>query len=133
MVANSKPMRSLVSKTADRSPIALGSSASHRAGTLKAQSSNPDLTRTGRPVARGLNENTASSSQVWHSDVNYEHQLRGDPWRKRQRNPLVQTYLTTTYRYPGKMLAILRMSTQMYDKNWVVNRETICLRSTSTR
>ena len=38
--------------------------------TLKAQSSKSDLTSTGRPVARGLNENTASSSQVWHSDAN---------------------------------------------------------------
>ena len=54
----------------DQSPIALGSSASHSPGTHKAQSSNLDLTGTRRPVARGMNETTASSSQVWHSDVN---------------------------------------------------------------
>ena len=59
-----------MSKTVDRSPIALGSSASHSQGTLKAQSSNLDITNTVRPVARGLNANTASSSQVWYSDVN---------------------------------------------------------------
>ena len=59
-----------VSKTVDQSPIALGSSASHSPGTLTAQSSNMKLTSSGRPVARGLNENTASSCQVWHSDVN---------------------------------------------------------------
>ena len=31
---------------------------------------NVALTSTGRRVARGLTENTASCSQVWHSDVN---------------------------------------------------------------
>ena len=67
---NLKPMMSLVSKAADQSPIALGSSAPYSPGTLKAQSSNSNLAGTGRPVARGLNENTASSSQVWYSDVN---------------------------------------------------------------
>ena len=59
-----------MSKTVDPSPIALGSSASYSPEMLKAQNSNSDLTGTGRPVARGANENAASSSQVWHSDVN---------------------------------------------------------------
>ena len=70
VVVKSTPMWSLVSKTVDRSPLALGSSSSHSPGTLKAQSSNLNLTSTGRPVARGSNENTASSSLLWHSDVN---------------------------------------------------------------
>ena len=56
-VAKSKPMRSLVSKTVGQSPIALGSSVPYSPGTLKAQCSNP----VRGPVARGLNENTASS------------------------------------------------------------------------
>ena len=46
-----KPRMSSVSKTADQSPIALTSSAPYSPGTLKAQSSNSDLTGTGRPVA----------------------------------------------------------------------------------
>ena len=69
MVAQSKPMMFLVSKIENHSSTALGSSASHSPGTLKAHSSNSDRTCTERPVARGLNENTASSSQVWHSDA----------------------------------------------------------------
>ena len=73
VVAKSKSMMSLVSKTANRSPTALSSSssASHSPGTLGTQSSSSQ-TATGmeKPVAKGLNENTASSSQVWHSDEN---------------------------------------------------------------
>ena len=87
VVATSKPMWNLVSKTAGQSPVALGSSASCSPWTLKAQISNPDLTGTGRPMARSLDENTASSSQVWHSDVNTNTSTGEDPWRKRQRNP----------------------------------------------
>ena len=70
VVARSKPMMSLVPKTANRSPTALGSSASDSLGTLGAQSSSSDRTSMLKPVAEGLNENTASSSQVWHSDAN---------------------------------------------------------------
>ena len=69
VAAKSKPIWSLVSKTVDRSPIALGSSASHSPETLKAHSSNSDRTGTERPVARGLNENPASSSQELHFDA----------------------------------------------------------------
>ena len=65
MVAKSKPMMDLVSKTVSQSPIALGSSASNSPGAL-----NSDRTDMGKPVAKVSNENTASSSQVWHSDAN---------------------------------------------------------------
>ena len=68
MVAKPTPMMSLVSKTADQSPTR-GSSAPSP-GTLGAPSSFSDRTSTGRPVAEGWNENTALSSQVWHSDAN---------------------------------------------------------------
>ena len=44
-----------MSKIVDWSPTALGSSASHSLGTLKAKSSNLDLTSMGEPVARDLN------------------------------------------------------------------------------
>ena len=71
-----KPMRSSVSKTANQSPIALGSSASCSPGALKAQSSNSDLTGTGRPAGRGLRGSTASSSQVRYSDVNSSSSTR---------------------------------------------------------
>ena len=54
-----------MSKTADESRTALGSSASHDPGTLKAHSSNSDpVTGMGRPVARGLNENRVEFSCV---------------------------------------------------------------------
>ena len=46
---------------------------------------NSDRTGMEKPVAEGLNENTASSSQVWHSDVN-TWQAWGNPWRKRQKH-----------------------------------------------
>ena len=84
--ASLRPMWNLVSKTVDRSPIAPGSSASHSPGTLKAKSSNLDLTSTGKLVARYLNENTASSSQVWHSDVNPDTR-RGKPVEETTKNP----------------------------------------------
>ena len=57
----------------------------------------------------------------------------GDPWRKRQRKQVVQSYLTTTLRYPGTMLAVLRKSIQMYDGNLVVLKEVTCLTLTSVR
>ena len=60
-------------------------------------------------------------------------QVRRDPWRKRHIKPLVPSYLTTTLRYPGTTLAILRKSVQMYDGNWVVLKEMIRLTLTSTR
>ena len=88
MVAKPKPMLNLVSKTVDRSPIALGSSASHSPGALKAQSLNLDLTSTGKPVTRGLNENTASSSQVRQSDVN-PCSRAGKPAAETTKNPIV--------------------------------------------
>ena len=59
--------------------------------------------------------------------------VQRDPWRKRQRKPLVQSYLTSTLRYQGAMLVILRKSIQMYDRNWVVLKEVMCLTLTSTR
>ena len=65
VVAKSKPTREFSFKDC-RSPLALGSRASYSQGTLKAQSSNKDLTSTVEPAARDLIENTASSSQVWH-------------------------------------------------------------------
>ena len=65
-----KTLWSLVSKTVDRSPAALNSSASYSLVILEAKSSNLDLTRKAKPVPRDSNENTASSCQVWQSDVN---------------------------------------------------------------
>ena len=71
VVAKWKPMWILVSKTVDRSPTVLSSCASHsHPGTLKAKSSNLDLTSTGKLAAKDWNKNTASSSQVWQSEVN---------------------------------------------------------------
>ena len=77
VVAKSQPMRCLVPKIVGQSPIALGSSASYSLETLKAQSSNSDLTSAVRPVVRGLNEHTASSSPGWHQDEN-----TNTSWRK---------------------------------------------------
>ena len=70
VVPKSKPMWNLVSKIVDQSPTALGSSASNSPGKVKAHSSNSESAGTGRSVARGLNDNTASSSQMWHFDAN---------------------------------------------------------------
>ena len=63
VVAKSKPMMSLVSKTANRSSAS-------SPGTLGALSSLSDRTSIVKAVAEGLNENTASSSQVWRSGAN---------------------------------------------------------------
>ena len=128
MVAKSKPMWNVVSKTVDRSPIALGASSSHNPGTLKAQSSKMDLTSAGNPAARGVNENAASSSQAEHSDV----------------NPNTSTgkfVAETTQKPSGTILShhnlrIFRNKvdpTRTHDKHFVVNWETICQRSTSTQ
>ena len=69
VVATSKPMWNLVSKIVNRSQIAPCTSASCSPRTPKAKSSNLDLTSTGKLVSRDSHENTASSSQVWQSDV----------------------------------------------------------------
>ena len=86
-VAKQKPIWTFVSKTVDRSPLTLSSSASHSRGTLRAHSLNLDLTGTGKLAARGWNENTASSSQVWHSDVN-PNTSTGKPVAKTTKNPI---------------------------------------------
>ena len=69
-MAKSKTMMSLVSKLANHPPTTLGSSASNSPGTFGGQRSNSDRVGEERPVAKGSNENIASSSQVWHSDSN---------------------------------------------------------------
>ena len=132
VVAKSKPMMSFLWKIVDQSPIALVSSASNSPGTLKAHSSNSDFTCPERPVARGLIENTASGSDVWHSDVN-QNTSTVRPVAETTKKPI--GYLTTTWRFPGTVLAILRKSTRKCDKN--LSRQPgddmICLTSTSTR
>ena len=63
-------MMSLMSKIVDRSPTALGLCACTSLEILGAQSSSSGRTGVEKPVAQGLNDNTASSSQVWHLDAN---------------------------------------------------------------
>ena len=71
VVAESKPMMSLVSKIANRSSTALRSGGSNSPGILGTSSYSSDRSGTGKLVARdvkGVNENTASSSQVWNQN-----------------------------------------------------------------
>ena len=80
-------------------------------GTLKAHSSNLDRTDTGKPVARGLNENTASSSQEWHTEANTTTSTV---------NPMAETTKILHHNfemYAGTVLAILRKYDRTYDKN----------------
>ena len=66
MVAKSKPMMSLVSKIANRSPT-LDLGASNSPGTFGLSSISSDRSGTGKPVAKGVkcvSENVAPSSQV---------------------------------------------------------------------
>ena len=56
MKAKWKPIMSIVSKTANWSRTALGSSASDSLGTLGAQSSNSDRTGMEKPVAEATNQ-----------------------------------------------------------------------------
>ena len=88
-------MWNLVSKTVDRSPTALGSSASYSPATLNAKSSNFDLTSTGKLVSRESNENTAESSQVRQSDVNSSSGAETLA-AETTKNPLIQDCLITT-------------------------------------
>ena len=124
-------MWSLVLKTVDGSPAALGSSAPRSLGALKAKSSNWDLTGTGKLVARDSNENTASSSQMRQSDVNSSSSA-GKPTVETTKNPM-STRLSHHNLTISQNYVILRKSARTFDKNLVVNKETICLRSTSTR
>ena len=52
VVDKSKSMMFLGSKTANRAPTALGSSASNSPGTLRAQSSSSDRTSMGNPLRK---------------------------------------------------------------------------------
>ena len=74
-VPKSKPMWSVMSKFVDRSPIALGSSESRSLELSKHKVQIWTSPIRGDPQ-RGLNENTASSSKVWHSDVNPNNNTR---------------------------------------------------------
>ena len=56
-------------------------------GTLNAKSSNLDLTSTGKPAANDSSRNTASSSQVWQSDVN-PNTSTGKPVAETTKNPI---------------------------------------------
>ena len=70
MTAKSKPMMNLVSRTVEKSSMSLSSSASNSPVTLKAQSQNVGLIASaGRLAAEDSNEDAASSSQAWQSDV----------------------------------------------------------------
>ena len=68
VVAKSKPVRNLVSKTINRSPV-LSSSTSQSPGKLAAKCSSLDFIGTEKLVARGSNQNSSSSFQVRQSDV----------------------------------------------------------------
>ena len=69
VVAKSKLIRNLVSKTMNWFPTALSSSTSHSQGVLAAKSSSLDLAGMVKPVARDSKDNAASSSQVRQSDA----------------------------------------------------------------
>ena len=78
VVSKSKPMMGLVSKNASRSPM-LGSGVSHSPEILGMQRQSSDSSGTGKPVARvvmDVNENAASSSQVWHQNENTRSGIR---------------------------------------------------------
>ena len=71
-MANSKPTMSLVSKSVNLSPT-LDSGVSNGPLNFGMQSQSSDRSRIGKPTAQNVkdvNENTASSSQVWHQDEN---------------------------------------------------------------
>ena len=107
VVAKSKAMMSLVSKTANRSSAS-------SPGTLGAQSSLSDRTSIGKAVAEGLNENTASSSQVWRSGANTNTSMV--KLVVETRNKHIGTKLSH-YNFQILMLTILRKSVRMYDRN----------------
>ena len=115
VVAKSKPMWSLVS------------SASHSPKTLKAQSSTLDLTSTGRPVARGLNENTATSSR--HSVVNPNTSTRR-PVAETTKNPIGKIFISPQL---GDIKEQCWPSWESLLERTTKTWETTGLRSTSTR
>ena len=80
-------MVSLVSKTADQSPIALGSSASYSLVTLKAHSSNSDITSTWRPVAETTKKPTGTklSHHNFHMSRKYVGHLENVCSKVRQK------------------------------------------------
>ena len=114
MAATSKPMMSLVSKIANRSPT-VDSRASNRSGTLGTQSSSSDRTGIGKPVAKGLKENTGSSSQVWHQDENTNARLE-NPGAE-TRNRLSDTKLTHHNFQISNVGHLERESFQLYGRN----------------
>ena len=118
--------------TVDSSPIALGSSASYSPETLKAQHSNSDLTGTGRPVARGSNENTASSSQVWHWDVNTNTNTEL-PMAEMLKKPIDTTLFRHNFEVSLSSVGWAWEIILECTKNFVADRETIYLTSTSSR
>ena len=94
VVAKSKPVMSLVSKNANRSPM-VDSGVSNSPEILGMQWQSSHRSGTGKPVARDVtdvNENTASSSQVWHQNENTRSGI-GKPFAKTL-NRLSETKVT---------------------------------------
>ena len=94
-----------MSKSANQSPTALGSSASNSPGTLKAHSSNSDRICTEKPIAKGSNENTAWSSQVRHSDVANTNTSTVRPVAETTKNPIGTKLSHNNLKISRKMLA----------------------------
>ena len=70
MVAKSKPMWNLVSKTVDRSPNSAGFECIVQPRDTGSKKTQIWISgSTGKLAARDSNENTASSSQAWHSET----------------------------------------------------------------
>ena len=68
VVAKSRLARNLVSVTPNQSPTMPCSSSSHSPVNLRANCSALDSLNMGKLVAMDSNENSVSSSQVWHTD-----------------------------------------------------------------
>ena len=77
-MAKSKPTMSLVSKSVNRCPT-LDSGVSYSSGNYGVQSQYSDCSDTGKPIAQNVkhvNENTATSSQVWHQNEKHAYRHR---------------------------------------------------------
>ena len=68
VVVKPRLAQNLVTVTLNRSPTGPSSSSSHSPGNLRAHGSTLVSLSTGKLVAMDSNENSASSSQVWHTD-----------------------------------------------------------------
>ena len=96
------------------------------------QSWNSDPSSIEKSIARDVNENAASSSEVWHQKWKTLVQASRNEWITKTQNRLKETRLTHHILEISNHPTLCGTSSRMYSKNWVIQKKARCWISRST-